>query len=205
MMILFVLLMTNRKMEMKAIFNDYQFAKSSWGKELHVDRGRKIMRTSLLPYVLEIYGSGDDIEFAEAMVNACDSKEATDLLWKIAEDPKTKPLIRTICLAHLLNRHQLWVWSEITEQDIDTIATSMPAHVVHWKTLLLRDTGQPRSVFKNDPYPERYKFKALFRQCIETYTLKEQQRKRLRQQTRSAKRFPSMARAKPAIFSPLKT
>lgn len=162
------------------------------------------MRPELLPYILEIYSSGRDIEFAEAMVGACDNKVGADRLWKFVEDPETAPLVRTICMAHLLNRDELHVWSHITEQDIETIANSMPAHVVHWKTLLLKYTGKSRSALMRDTFPERHKFKALFRECIEIYTLKEQQRIELRERNRSTKRFPGKPRLKPAIVHKLK-
>ncbi len=184
MMVIFCFFMTNKKMEMKTIFNDYQWAKKPWQKEMHVDRGREIMRHQLIPYMLEIYISGRDIEFAEAMIDECDSPEGTALLWKIAEDPETDPFARTICMAHLLNRDQLRVWSEVTEKDIELISASMPAHVVHWKTLLLKYTGRTQSAFKNDTFPERHKFKALFRECIKTYTLKEQQRAQVQKDSR---------------------
>ena len=39
-MVGFVLLMNNKKLEMKSIFNDYQWAKGPWAKGMHVDRGR---------------------------------------------------------------------------------------------------------------------------------------------------------------------
>ena len=189
-MVGFIFLMNNKKLEMKSIFNDYQFAKGPWAKEMHVDRGREIMRPGLLPFILEIYASGKDLEFSEAMVDACDSKEGTDRLWEFVEDPKTAPLVRTICIAHLLNRNELRVWSLITEQDIETVAASMPAHVVHWKILLFKYTGQPPIFLKNDTFPERHKFKALFRECIQTYTLKEQQRIQLREKQILDQTFP---------------
>jgi hypothetical protein len=200
-MVAFVLVMTNKKMEMKAIYNDYQFSKAPWAKEMHVDRGRAIMRPRLIPYILEIYTRGEDIEFAAAMIAACDSKEGTARLWKFIEDPETDPFARTICMAHLLNRDQLKVWSLITADDIELISASMPAHVVHWKTLLLKYTGKTQAAFKKDTYPERHKFKALFRECIKMYTLKERQRT----QFQKRKRFPSMANRKPAIVHILGT
>lgn len=179
MMVIFVFFMTNKKMELQTIFNDYQYSKKPWVKELHVDRGREIMRARLLPYVLDIYSTGRDIEFAAAMVAECDGQEGTARLWKFIEDPKTDPFTRTICMAHLLSRDQLRVWSEITEADIELISASVPAHVVHWKTLLLKYTGGTQAAFKNDTFPERHKFKALFRECIQMYTLKEQDRTQL--------------------------
>ncbi len=177
MMVIFVYFMTNKKMEMNTIFNDYQYAKKPWAKELHVDRARKIMRPRLLPYVLEIYAQGRDIEFSAAMVAACNGPDGIVRLWKFVDAPETDPFTRTICMAHLLNRDQLAVWSEITEADIEVISTSVPAHVVHWKTLLLKHTGGTQAAFKNDTFPERHKFKALFRECIKMYTRKNQQRK----------------------------
>ena len=104
-MISFVLLMTKRKIEMKTIFNDYQYVKQPWAKEIQVDRARKIMRPRLIPNVL---------------------------------DEETEPLTRTICLAHLLNRNQLRAWTEVIDNDIKIISTSIPAHVVHWKHLLVK-------------------------------------------------------------------
>lgn len=181
-MVGFVLLMNNKKLEMKSIFNDYQWAKGPWAKEMHVDRGREIMRPSVLPYVLEIYSTGQNIEFAEAMIGACKSGEGTARLWKFVDDPETDPFVRTICMAHLLNRDQLRVWSEITDADIELISASMPAHVVHWKTLLLKYTGRTQKAFKHDTFPERHKFKALFRECIQMYKLKEEQRMQMKVQ-----------------------
>ena len=125
-MIGFVLLMTNKTMEMKTLFNDYQYCKGPWNKEQHVDRAREIMKPQLIPYILEIYTTGHDIEFAEAMINACDSQKGTDRLWAIALDEKTQPFTRTICLAHLLNRDQLRAWAEVTNEDIEVISASMP-------------------------------------------------------------------------------
>ncbi|MDF7808245.1 hypothetical protein P4E94_12400 [Pontiellaceae bacterium B12219] len=171
--------MSNKKMEMKAIFNDYQYAKSHVAKRVHVQRGREIMRPSLIPFALEIYATGNDIEFAEAMIASCDSDKATAMLWDIAQAEDTDPLIRTICMAHLLNRDQLWVWGQITDEDIETICGAMPAHVVHWKHILIKYSGKTHRYFKNDTYPERHKFRALFRECIETYEQKEEYRELL--------------------------
>lgn len=196
MMVLFVLFMTNKKLEMESIFNDYQYVKPPWAKAMHVERGREIMRPRLLPYVLNIYASGQDIEFAEAMVNACESQKGTEALWDIAANPETKPLVRTICLAHLLNRDQLWVWAEITPEDIETISSSMPAHVVHWKTLLLKYSGETQSALKNDTFPERHKFKALFRECIRIYEPKGKS---------MPSRQASTGKQQPDIFLTLKT
>ncbi|MDF7800199.1 hypothetical protein P4C99_12040 [Pontiellaceae bacterium B1224] len=179
-MIGFVLLMNNKKLEMKSIYNDYLWAKGPWAKGQHVDRGRAIMRPSVLPYILEIYSTGQNIEFPEAMIGACDSDAGTARLWKYVDDPETDEFVRTICMAHLLNRDQLRVWSEITDEDIEFISASMPAHVVHWKTLLLKYTGETQSAFRNDTFPERHKFKALFRECIDMYKLKEEQRQQMK-------------------------
>ncbi|MDF7824146.1 hypothetical protein P4B35_08995 [Pontiellaceae bacterium B12227] len=178
-MVGFVLLMTNKKMEMKTIFNDYQYCKGPWNKELHVDRAREIMRPRLIPYILEIYTSGQDIEFAEAMIDACDSQKGTDYLWEIALDDETPQLTRTICLAHLLNRDQLRAWTEITEEDIESINTSMPAHVVHWKHLLVKYLGLTHAYLNKDTFPERHKFKAAMRKCIQQYSVQEEYRKKI--------------------------
>jgi hypothetical protein len=178
-MIGFVLLMTNKKMEMKTIFNDYQYAKGPWKKEIHVDRAREIMRPRLIPYMLEIYSSGQNIEFAEAMLDACQGPKATERLWEIALTQETEPLVRTICLAHLLNRDQLRAWSEVTDEDIEVISASMPAHVVHWKHLLVKHLGLTYVYLNKDTFPERHKFKAAMRQCKEQYSVREDQRKKI--------------------------
>ena len=190
-MIVFVFFMTNKKMEMKTIYNDYQYAKGYWGKEIHIERGREVMRPRLIPFMLEIYSTAQDIEFAEAMINSCDSQKATDLLWEIALHEETEPLVRTISLAHLLNRDELRAWTEITEEDIDVISASMPAHVVHWKHLLVKYVGVTHAYLNKDTFPERHKFKATFRRCIEMYKLKEENRKKLKTQYLSEEEFPS--------------
>jgi hypothetical protein len=184
-MVIFVVIMSNKKMEMKAIYNDYQFSKSHVAKRVHVQRGREIMRPSLIPFALDIYATGEDIEFAEAMVAAADSDKATEMLWDIAQAEDTPPIVRTICLAHLLNRDQLWVWGQITDEDIDTICEAMPAHVVHWKHILIKYSGKTHRYFRNDTFPERHKFRALFHECIETYELKEEHRELLKIQQSS--------------------
>ena len=178
-MIGFVLLMNNKTMEMKTIFNDYQYCKGPWKKEQHVDRAREVMKPRLIPYILDIYTSGQDIEFAEAMIDACDSQKGTERLWEIALNEKTHPFTRTICLAHLLNRDQLRAWTEVTNEDIEVISASMPAHVVHWKHLLVKYLGLTHSYFNKDTFPERHKFKAAMRQCIQQYTVKEEYRKKI--------------------------
>lgn len=189
-MVVFILFMTNKKMEMKTIFNDYQYSKTYWGKKVHIDRGREIMRPSLIPYMLEVYASAQDIEFAEAMIDACQEQKATDLLWEIALDDETDQLVRTICLAHLLNRDELRAWTEITEEDIESISMSMPAHVVHWKHLLVKYVGVTHAYLNKDTFPERHKFKATFRKCIEMYKVKEQHRKQLKTQYLKDEEFP---------------
>ncbi|MEI6891918.1 MAG: hypothetical protein V5783_07080 [Pontiella sp.] len=171
-MIGFILLMTNKTMEMKTILNDYQYCKGPTNKEKNIERGRAIMKPKLLPYILEIYTAGYDIAFAEAMVGACDSPKATEKLWEIAHAEETPPLTRTISLAHLLNRNQLRAWSEVTPEDIEVISASMPAHVVHWKHLLVKNLGLTHAYLNKDTFPERHKFKAAMRKCIQQYTLK---------------------------------
>lgn len=175
-MIVFVLLLNNKKMEMRTVFNDYQYAKGPWNKEVHIERGKKVMRPRLIPLMLDMYADGKDIEFAEAMINSCVDPKATALLWETARDPESDPLVRTICLAHLVNRDELKAWTVITEEDIEVINTSMPAHVVHWKHLLVKNSGVTHAYLNKDTFPERHKFKAVFRQCIESYTLKEKAR-----------------------------
>jgi hypothetical protein len=189
-MIIFVVIMSNKKLEMKSIFNDYQYSKGRMAKQVHIQRAREIMRPSLLPFALNIYATGQDIEFAEAMVSACQGPKAIEILWEIAQAEDTPPIMRTICLAHLLNRDQLWVWGQITEEDIDTICVAMPAHVVHWKHLLVKYTGKSYRYFRNDTYPERHKFRALFHECIETYEMREE-RKKLLEIQHSSKTVPS--------------
>lgn len=181
-MVIFILLMTNKKMEMKTIFNDYQYSKGYGNKHVHINRGREIMRPRLIPYMLDIYASAKDLEFAEAMIDACQEPKATALLWEIALDEETDQLVRTICLAHLLNRDELRAWTKITNEDIESINRSMPAHVVHWKHLLVKHTGVTHAYLNKDTYPERHKFKATFRECIEMYSLKEQEREQLKTQ-----------------------
>lgn len=190
-MIIFVLFLTNKKMEMKTIFNDYLYTKGYYNKAAHIERGKEVMRPHLIPYMLEIYASAQDIEFAEAMIDSCKEQKATELLWKIARDENTDSLIRTICLAHLLNRDQLQAWTEITETDIENINTSMPAHVVHWKHLLVKHIGVTHAYLNKDTYPERHKFKATFRRCIQTYKQKEAERKKINEQFISNETFPS--------------
>ncbi|QBG49067.1 hypothetical protein EGM51_17295 [Verrucomicrobia bacterium S94] len=189
-MIFFVLLMTNKKMEMRTIFNDYQYSKGYWNKAIHIERGKEIMRPRLIPYMLEIYASGHDIEFAEAMIDSCQEQKATDLLWEIALNEETKPLVRTICLAHLLNRDELRAWTEITDEDIEVISASMPAHVVHWKHLLVKYVGVTHAYLNKDTFPERHKFKATFRRCIEMYKVKEADRKKIQTKYLSEEEFP---------------
>jgi hypothetical protein len=184
-MVGFVLLMNNKTMEMKTIYNDYQYCKGPWNKEMNVNRGREIMKPRLIPYILDIYSSGQNIEFAEAMIDECDSQKATERLWKIARDEETQPLTRTICLAHLLNRDQLRAWAEMTDEDIEVISASMMAHVVHWKHLLVKHLGLTHSHFNKDTFPERHKFKAAMRQCIQQYSIKEQSRQKQNQQNGS--------------------
>ncbi len=190
-MIGFILLLNNKQMEMRTVFNDYQYSKGPWNKSVHIEHGREVMRPRLIPFVLEVYASGKDIEFAEAMLDACREQKASDMLWEIALNPETQPLVRTICFAQLLNRDDLRVWSEITEADIEVINTSMPAHVVHWKHLLVKHSGITHAYLNKDTYPERHKFKAAFRDCIEMYKLKEQQREQLNSSYRSDQTFPS--------------
>ena len=140
------------------------------------------MRPRLIPYMLEVYSSGQDIEFAEAMIDACDSPKATERIWSIALNEQTQPLVRTICLAHLLNRNQLQAWTEVTDEDIEVISASMPAHVVHWKHLLVKYLGITHAYLNKDTFPERHKFKAAMRQCREQYTVQEAYRKKLNQE-----------------------
>ena len=189
-MIIFVLILTNKRLEMRTVYNDYQYAKGSGNKKVHVERGRETMRPRLIPYMLDIYSSGKDIEFAEAMIDACRDPKATHRLWEIALADDTDPQVRTICLAQLLNRGELRVWSEITEEDIEVINTSMPAHVIHWKHLLVKHADVTHAYLNKDTFPERHKFKATFR-CIEMYQLKEEQRESLNRKYRTETTFPS--------------
>lgn len=183
--ILFVLLLTNKKLEMRTVLNDYRYARKPWSKEAQIDRGREIMRPRLIPAMIELYASGRDIEFAEAMIDSSRGPKATERLWQIALADDTEPLQRTICLAHLLNRDELRAWSEITEEDIEVISASMPAHVVHWKHLLVKHAGVTHAYLNKDTFPERHKFKAVFRKCIEMYRVKEEEREALNAKYRS--------------------
>ncbi|WP_372796636.1 hypothetical protein, partial [Pontiella sp.] len=82
--ILFVLLLTNKKLEMRTVLNDYRYARKPWSKEAQIDRGREIMRPRLIPAMIELYASGRDIEFAEAMIDSSRGPKATERLWQIA-------------------------------------------------------------------------------------------------------------------------
>lgn len=190
-MVIFVLVLTNKRLEMRTVYSDYQYAKGSGNKKVHIDRGREVMRPRLIPDMLDIYSSGKDIEFAEAMIDSCRDPKATRRLWEIALADDTDPRVRTICLAHLLNRDELRAWSEITEADIEIISASMPAHVVHWKHLLVKHAGVTHAYLNKDTFPERHKLKATFRRCIEMYRLKEEQREVLNRKYRTEETFPS--------------
>jgi len=127
------------------------------------------MTTKLLPYVLSRYRDERDIEFTVAMIDACRTTEDNDILWATARDAASRQQIRIICFANLLSRGYVEVWGEVTEADMEVIAVSMPVHIAHWRQLMLQYSGRSINFLRKDTYPERYYFKALFRECIEKY------------------------------------
>lgn len=165
----FVMVGTNKHLRMKSLIQEYQVARGNLLKEQAIARGKGIMNTHLLPYVLERYRDERDIQFTVAMIGRCQTKEDNDILWATARDPRSRQQIRIICMANLLSRGYVEVWGEITEVDMEVIAVSMPVHIVHWRQLMLQYSGRSSNFLRRDTYPERHRFKALFRECIEKY------------------------------------
>jgi hypothetical protein len=165
--------------KIKRVYSNYRSAPGLMAKDRVIKDGKKGMQPSLLPFILQIYSEGVDVKFAESMVNSCRGIEANNTLKEISREQGVDPMIRTICLAHLLSRDRLEAWSEITEQDIDSICNSPPHHVVFWKTLLLRNTGYTYRAFNGDVHPVRRRFRKVFHECIDMYE-ERQLRKKMR-------------------------
>lgn len=165
----FVLVATNKHLRMKTCIQNFQVARGNLVREQSIARAKGIMDTKLLPYVLSRYRDERDIQFTAAMIGICRTKADNDILWFTARDATSRQQIRIICLANLLSRGYVEVWGEVTEADMEVIAVSMPVHIVHWRQLMLQYSGRSSNFLRRDTYPERHRFKALFRECIEKY------------------------------------
>ena len=174
--IAFCLNLTSKQQRMKTCIEQFQRARSQAMHEHCINQGKAMMCTKLLPYVLSSYRDERDIQFTVAMLGVCRTAKDHAILWETARADSTDQEVRIICMAQLLSRDQLKVWGEITEKDIEMIAHSMPVHIVHWKYLLLKYSGSPPSVLNRDTFPERHKFKALFRDCLEKHRANETRR-----------------------------
>lgn len=170
------LLTGSKRMQMKTCYAQYQSTRSQTLRNKYVERGRGLMSTKLLPYILGNYRDERDIQFTIAMIAACRTADDNIILWDTVRNTPTGQQIRIVCMSQLLSRGFLEVWSEITEADIEMISSAMPVHVVYWKNLLLQYSGKPSKVLSKDTYPERHKFKALFRECIRKYKAEEEKR-----------------------------
>ena len=165
----FIMVATNKHLRMKTLIQDYQVARGNLLKEQSIAKGKGIMNTRLLPFVLSRYRDERDIQFTVAMIGRCRSTEDNDIPWSTARDANSRQQVRIICLANLLSRGYVEVWGEMTENDMEIIAVSMPVHIVHWRQLMLQYSGRSSNFLRKDTYPERHRFKALFRECIEKY------------------------------------
>jgi hypothetical protein len=163
----------NKQRRMKVCIDSFQRSYSASGRAYFINQGREIMCTELLPYVLESYRDERDIQFTAAMIGKCRSKADNEILLETARTSPPGEQIRIVCMTQLLNRGHFHVWEEITEDDINMIALSMPVHIVHWRQLMLQYRGRPAYVLRRDTYPERHRFKALLRDCIEKYKAQE--------------------------------
>ncbi len=168
-----MLVATNKHLRMRSCIYDYQHAATPTGRTLCVVRGQMFMNTRLLPYVLDRYRDDRDVQFTVSMIAKCQSGEANRILWDKAVSSPPGSQIRVVCMAALLTRNQFKAWGEITDEDIEMIAVSMPVHIVHWRQILLKYSGAPMRSLAKDSYPERHKFKALFRECLEKYKAQE--------------------------------
>ncbi len=175
--------LTNKHRQLKECYRYYQFTSNPrlYGK--YIRQGKKLMSSKSLPYLLD--RDERDIPFTVAMINVSRKSQDNQVLWAIVRDTPPGQQIRVVCMAQLLGRGVFSVWAEIQQADIDMIATAMPVHIVHWKNLLLQYSGKPDTFLKRDTYPERHKFRALFRECIEKYESDAARRKTLKDKRQS--------------------
>ena len=176
------LYLTDEHRQLKECYRYYQATTKPQLQSLYIRQGKKLMGTRSLPYVLDNYRDERDIAFTVAMISVCRSAKDNRILWDRVHNIPPGEQIRVICMAQLLVRGFFEVWDEIDQADIDMIATGMPVHIVHWKNLLLQYSGKPDTFLRKDTYPERHKFRSLFRECIRQYQKDQEKRPTQREQ-----------------------
>ena len=75
----FVLVGTNKHLRMKSCIQDFRLAQGNLRRESAIARGKGIMTTKLLPYVLSRYRDERDIEFTVDMIDVCRTTEDNDI------------------------------------------------------------------------------------------------------------------------------
>lgn len=167
-------MMTSTKQQrMKSCFEKFQTTHNYQQRRKIIAQGKSIMDPKLLPYILSSYRDESDIEFTVAMIGLCQAHEDNDVLRAAVQDESLGRQVRIICMAQLFGRGYIDILGEVTDEDIEMIAISMPVHIIHWKQLLLNYSGKPRSLLNRDTFPERRIFKALFRDCISLHNVRE--------------------------------
>lgn len=192
------LMMTTRKQRMAVCFEKFQTTSNFQPRRRIIERAKPIMHSKLLPYILNSYRNESDIQFTVAMIGLCTSHEDNDTLRAFARDPSTAQQVRIICMAQLFSRGYIDILGDVTDEDIEMIASSMPVHIIHWKQLLVHYSGRPRSCLYNDPLPERRRFKALFRDCIELHDIKEAKKRLLEKKAASSMQNLAESTTEPA-------
>lgn len=172
----FAIVLNSKPYRLKQFYTQYRYTPSQYLRSKYVRQAKRLMSTKSLKYVLEQYRDERDVEFTVGMISVSRTGKDTALLWQTVRNNPPGTQVRVVCMAQLLQRGFFDVWDEIQKGDIDMLATSMPIHICHWRNILIQYSGRPSRYLAHDTFPERYKFKALFRECIEKYHIEETKR-----------------------------